>query len=395
MGRAHVSSVARRVGEKVKRRLLFVVTEDWYFCSHRLALACAARDAGYEVWVATRVDQHEQTIRAEGFQLVPLQMERSSLSLRSQYLAWRELTRVYREVKPDIVHHVALKPVLIGSMAAQRAKVPAVVNALAGLGFVFASESRQARALRPFIRAWFRHVLNRGNSRLILQNPDDAHMFVKNKLVTAERIVMIRGSGVDVRHYHVLPEPEGVPTVALVARMLRDKGIVELVEAARLLRAQGRAVRIILAGGLDELNPSCLHEKEIRAWEHEGLVEWWGEVEDVRTVWAQAHLAVLPSYREGLPKSLLEAAACGRALIAADVPGCREIVQHEKNGLLVPARTSAPLATAIGRLLNDTAMRARMARTGRELVEREFAQAKILAETLTLYEKLVWPCLGD
>ncbi|MEK7727028.1 MAG: glycosyltransferase, partial [candidate division KSB1 bacterium] len=270
------------------RRLLFVVTEDWYFCSHRLALACAARDAGYDVWVATRVDQHEQKIRAEGFQLVPLQMERSSLSLHSQWRALRELTRVYREVKPDIVHHVALKPVLIGSMAAHRAKVPAVVNALAGLGFVFASESLQARALRPLIRMWFRRVLNRGNSRLILQNPDDARLFIDNKLITAERIVMIRGSGVDVQHYRVLPEPQGASTVALVARMLRDKGIVELVEAARMLRVQGRPVRVILAGGLDELNPSCLREEEIRAWEREGLVEWWGEVEDVRTVWAQA-----------------------------------------------------------------------------------------------------------
>lgn len=376
------------MGEKVKRRLLYVVTEDWYFCSHRLPLACAAREAGYEVWVATRFDQHEQKIRSEGFHLVALQMERSSLSLSSQYRALRELTRVYREVRPDIVHHVALKPVLLGSMAARRAKVPAVVNALAGLGFVFASESLQARVLRPFIRAWFRRVLHRGNSRLILQNPDDVRMFIDNKLVAAERVVMIRGSGVDVQHYRVLPEPHGAPTVALVARMLRDKGIVELVEAARLLRAQGRSVRVILAGGLDELNPSCLREEEIRAWEREGLIEWWGEVEDVRTVWAEAHLAVLPSYREGLPKSLLEAAACGRALIATDVPGCREIVQHEKNGLLVPVRASAPLARAIMRLLEDFELRHALAQHSRRLVEEEFAQERVLKETLDVYEKL-------
>lgn len=370
----------------MKRRLLYVVTEDWYFCSHRFALACAARDAGYEVWVATRVDQHEQQIRDAGFHLVPLQMERSSLSLRSQWRALQELTRVYREVQPDIVHHVALKPVLIGSMAAQRAKVPAVVNALAGLGFVFTSESLQARALRPLIRMWFRRVLSRGNSRLILQNPDDARLFVENKLIAAERIVMIRGSGVDVQRYHVLPEPQGALTVALVARMLRDKGIVELVEAARLLRSQNRNVRVILAGGLDELNPSCLHEEEIRAWEREGLIEWWGEVEDVRTVWAHAHLAVLPSYREGLPKSLLEAAACGRALIATDVPGCREIVQHNKNGLLVPVRAVAPLADAMIKLLEAATVRKRLGEAGRQMVEREFSQEKVIADTLALYK---------
>ena len=373
----------------MKRRLLYVVTEDWYFCSHRLSLACAARDAGHEVWVATRIDQHEQKIRHAGFQLVPLQMERSSLSLSSQYRALRELTHVYRKVRPDIVHHVALKPVLIGSMAAQRAKIPTVVNALAGLGFVFASESPKARVLRPFIRAWFRRVLNRGNSRLILQNPDDARMFIDNKLITAARIVMVRGSGVDVHHYRVLPEPNAQPTVALVARMLRDKGIVELVEAARLLRAQNRNVRVILAGGLDELNPSCLRAEEIDAWEREGLIEWWGEVDDVRRVWAEAHLAVLPSYREGLPKSLLEAAACGRALIATDVPGCREIVQNEKNGLLVPVRTAAPLAAAMAHLLDNAPLRLHMAKAGRALVECEFAQARINAETLAVYEELM------
>ena len=373
----------------VKQRILFVVTEDWYFCSHRLPIARAARDAGYEVWVATRLAKHAEEIRAEGFSLVPLRMERSSLGVLGQLRALLELFRVYRRVRPDLVHHVAMKPVLLGSVAAWLARVPAVVNAMAGLGFVFASDTLKARCLRPFARWGLRFVLPCGNSRLILQNPDDVRMFVEHRLATAEHVVMIRGSGVDVHHFQALPEPEGRATVALVARMLRDKGIVELVEAARLLRAGAIDLRVILAGGRDPLNPSCLREEEIREWQASGLVEWWGEVADVRRVWAHAHLAALPSYREGLPKSLLEAAACGRALIATDVPGCREIVQPEYNGLLVPARDAQALAHAMRDLMTNVAKRQGMAGAARRLVEKEFAQEYVMEKTVRLYQEML------
>ncbi|MGH7495579.1 MAG: glycosyltransferase family 4 protein [bacterium] len=369
----------------MKRRILYIVTEDWYFCSHRLPVARAARDVGYEVWVATRVDQYEEKIRAEGFNLIPIQMERNSLGPLRQLRDLCELVRVYRQLRPDLVHHVALKPVLIGSFAAWLTRVPAVVNAMAGLGFVFASETLKARCLRPFVSWGFRFVLNRGHSRLILQNADDVRLFVQHKLIAANRVSMIRGSGVDVRHFQVLAEPEGKPTVAVVARMLRDKGIVELVEAARLLRSRGFELRVILAGGRDPLNPSCLGEEEIRAWETEDLVEWWDEVADVRSVWAQAHLAVLPSYREGLPKSLLEAAACGRAMIATDVPGCREIVRHEITGLLVPAREVPALAQAVQALLANSSKRRAMAVAARTSVENEFAEQFVVKNTLDLY----------
>jgi glycosyltransferase involved in cell wall biosynthesis len=381
--------MARTLAALMKHKLLFVVTET-NFTSHRLPIARAARDAGYEIVVATRVDRHQDKILAEGFHLVPIRMERSSLGLFSQFRAILELIRVYRRVQPDLVHHVAMKPVLLGSFAARVARVPAVINAMAGLGFVFASETLKARLLRPLVRWCFRLVLNRDNSRLILQNPDDVQLFVENELVDANRVVTIRGSGVDVHHFQVLPEPQGKPTVALVARMLRDKGIVELVEAARLLRSQNFDLRLILAGGLDRLNPSCLREDEIRTWqgEDEDLVEWWGEVEDVRTVWAQAHVAVLPSHREGLPKSLLEAAACGRAMIATDVPGCREIVQHEITGLLVPAKNPSALARAIQTLMSNSHLRSAMALAARTRVENEFAQQYVIQNTLKLYHEM-------
>jgi len=377
------------LAEFARLRLLFVVTEDWYFCSHRLALACAARDAGFEVWVATHLDQHEKEIRAAGIHPVPIQMERSRLGVLSLLRAVRQLMRIYREVRPEVIHHVAMKPVLLGSFAAWLTRMPAVVNAMAGLGFVFASTAPQARLLRPLITLGFRFVLNRGSSHLILQNADDVRLFVANTLIDPDRVKMIRGSGVDVNHFKVLPEPLGVPTVALVARMLRDKGIVELVEAARLLRARDFKMRVILAGGRDVLNPSCLPEAEIRAWEKAGLVEWWGEVEDVRRVWAQAHLAVLPSYREGLPKSLLEAAACGRALIASDVPGCREIVQPQVTGWLVPPRNSTALAEALQQLLDNAEQRRVFAVAARRRAEKEFAQELVIASTLALYREVV------
>jgi glycosyltransferase involved in cell wall biosynthesis len=376
----------------LKPKLLFVVTEDWYFLSHRLPIARAARRAGYEVWVATRINKEEdaERIRAEGLHLAPINMQRSSLRLDHQVQAVVELVRLYRHLRPDIVHHVAMQPVVYGTLAAQLARVPAVVNAMAGLGFIFASASLRARFLRVAVRMAFRFVLRRRNSRFILQNPDDLRLFVEQRLVAADRLTMIRGSGVDIDHFQPLPEPNGKPAVALVARMLRDKGAGVLVEAARLLRERGQDVRVILAGGLDRLNPNCLDEQEIRAWEKESLVEWWGEVADVRQVWKQAHVAALPTfYGEGLPKSLLEAAACCRPLLATDWPGCREIVRHGENGLLVPVHDSKALAEALQNLLDDSARRFRMGTRGREIVVDEFTEERVIAETLALYGELL------
>lgn len=376
----------------MKPKLLFVVTEDWYFCSHRLPIARGAKQAGYEVWVATRINKNEdaERIRAEGLNLVPIQMQRSSLRLSHQIQALVELVRLYRRLRPDLVHHVAVQPVVYGTLAAHLARVPAVVNAMAGLGFIFSSHGRRARILRLAVRLTFRLLLRYGNNRFILQNPDDVSLFVKQRLIAADRICMIRGSGVDVKHFQPLPEPEGRPAVALAARMLRDKGIGVLVKAARILRKRGSALRVILAGGLDRLNPNCLDERDIRAWESESLVEWWGEVADIRNVWAQAHVAVLPTYyREGLPKSLLEAAACSRPLVASDWPGCREIVRHGENGFLVPVHDSEALAEALQALLDAPALRARLGARGREIVVNEFAEERVIAETLSLYDALL------
>ncbi|OIR06778.1 N,N'-diacetylbacillosaminyl-diphospho-undecaprenol alpha-1,3-N-acetylgalactosaminyltransferase [mine drainage metagenome] len=370
-------------------KLLFLVTEDWYFCSHRLPVARAAKAAGYEVVVATRVSAHADAITAEGFKLIAIGLRRSSRNPWRELGAILEIAGIYRRERPDLVHHVALKPALYGAIAARLARVPAVVNALAGLGFVFASASRKARLLRPWVVGALRLSIDAKGSALIVQNPDDRKMLVEAGVVRAARVRLIRGSGVDIRRFALSPEPAGTPLVMLPSRLLWDKGVGEFVAAAKLLRERGVAARFALVGDSDPETAAAIPVGQLQAWQSGGAVEWWGRREDMPAVLASSHVVCLPSYRgEGLPKVLLEAAACGRPLVATDVPGCREIVIDGGNGLLVPPRDAPALAEAIGRLLADPGLRAAMGRRGRELVETEFSEERVVAQTLALYREL-------
>lgn len=372
-------------------KLLFLVTEDWYFCSHRLPLARAAKAAGFDVIVATRVnhERHAAAIAAEGFRLIPLGLRRGGHNPFSELLAIGEIARIYRRERPDIVHHVALKPVLYGSLAASLVRVPAVVNALAGMGFIFASETFKARLLRPFVARAFRLLLNAGRSVLILQNPDDREMLVDQGVVESRRVRLIRGSGVDIRRFAPTPEPEGVPLVILPSRLLWDKGVGEFVEAARLLRQQGLQARFALVGEADPENSAAIADAQLAEWAASGVVECWGRRDDMPDVFAQANVVCLPSYREGLPKVLLEAAACGRALVATDVPGCREIALDGHNGLLAPVRDAVGLAAAIRRLAEDARLRSEFGQHGRALVEAELSEAKVIEQTLAVYREIL------
>jgi glycosyltransferase involved in cell wall biosynthesis len=368
-------------------KLLYLVTEDWYFCSHRLPIARAARDAGYEVLVATRVDRHGDAIRREGFELLPLNLRRREMRPWRELGALAEIVRLYRRVRPHIVHHVAMKPVVYGSIAARLAGVPVVINALAGLGFVFASSTRRARILRPFLKLALRGLVAGGGCQAVVQNPDDEKL-MQGIGVSGERITVIRGSGVDPTAFRPMPEPGGDVVVTMVSRMLWDKGVGELVEAARQLRDGVHRLRVQLVGPSDPENPAAIPEITLRNWEREGVVQWLGQRDDVAELWARSHIAVLPSYREGLPKALLEAAACGRPMVATDVPGCREIVIDGETGLLVPARDSASLAQALARLAGDAGLRKRMGEAARRRVVDHFSQERVAAETLELYQLL-------
>ena len=375
---------------QVKLKLIFCVTEDWYFCSHRLPIARAARDAGFDVVVITRAGDDGDRIRKEGFRLIPMDLRRGRFQPLRELAALVRLVKIFRAERPTIVHNVAMKPVLLGSVAARAAGNARIVNALGGLGWVFTSTSPRAWMLRPLVKSAFRFLFRGERVRVIVQNPVDRAV-LESVGVPAGRIVSIAGSGVDPGRFRPSPEPPGGIVAAMVSRMLRDKGVGELVEAARLLRVTCPALRVQLVGPPDPGNPSSIGETVLGSWIREGIVDWRGAVEDIPAVWANAHIAVLPSYREGLPLSLLEAAACGRAIVAADVPGSREVVVHEKTGLLVPPRDARALADAIARLAGDPALRTRLGGAARQRVLERFTVDKVVEQTLSVYRELCPP----
>ena len=363
-------------------KLLFFVTEDWYFCSHRLALAVAAREAGFGVVVVTRVREHGEVIRRAGLDLIPFEISRRGLNPFRELGALTRLTDLYRREKPDLVHHVAMKPVLYGTLAARLAGVPHIVNALAGMGWLFTSASLMARFIKPLVALTFRFLLRQ--TSVIVQNPDDAALMAG---IGLGRTRLIRGSGVDAKAFRPGIEPNGTPLVVLPARMLWDKGVGEFVEAARQLKARGVVACFALVGEPDPENPASVSKAQLAAWHAETVVEWWGQRANMPQILAQAHVVCLPSYREGLPKALLEAAACGRPIVTTNVPGCREIVRDGDNGLLVPVCDAPALAEALARLIADPDMRRRMGERGRALVVGEFSQERVIAETLAVYRE--------
>ena len=372
-------------------KLLFLVTEDWYFCSHRLPVARAARDAGFEVVVATRVQAHGRDICEEGFTLCPIAWRRRGDGLVGAVRALAAIIRLYRSERPDILHHVALKPVLFGGLARalafrHAAEAPASIDSVMGLGSGFSATTLAARLRRPPLGVALRLAAASGLGRVVVQNPEDGNALAALG-IDPHRIALIRGSGVDIRHFSSLPMPEGkTVTVALVSRMLRDKGVLDAVAAIRRLRERGLAIELVLAGPTDADNPGSLSAASLSALADEPGITWLGAVADVRLVWRRAAIAVLPStYGEGVPKALLEAAACARPIVASDVPGCREAVRPGENGILVPPRDIDALAEAIAALATNPARREAMGRAGRALAERCFAEEIVARETLALY----------
>ena len=376
----------------LRPRLLLLISEDWYFWSHRLELARAARSAGWDVSIGTRVREYGKRIEDEGFHLHPLRMVRSSRHPVRELLSIFELVRLYRRTRPDVVHHVALKPILYGSVAARLSRVPAVVNGFAGLGYIFTESGERRGVLRSMIGKALRWTIALPHSRVVFQNEDDAREFADAGIARHDQIRIIRGTGVDTDKF--VPPPahhhgDQDPLVVLAGRMLWDKGIGEFVEAARLLRASGVRARCAIVGMVDEENPAAISETQLRTWQKEGVVQWWGHREDMPDVLASAQIVVLPSYREGFPKVLLEAAACARPLVATDVPGCRAIVKDGINGFLVSPKDPISLCQALVKLLQDPALRARMGAQGREIVVKEFSVDRISRETLALYRELL------
>ncbi len=374
----------KEIKKRNRPKLLFVVTEDYYFVSHRLSLAVVAREAGYDVAVATRARQHVEMIQRAGVRVIPFELSRRA---GNPVLELLKLLSLYRREHPDIVHHVALKPVFLGALAARLAGIPAQVNAVAGLGWLFISRSLTARWMSPLIRLILARLLSAPRCRVIVQNPDDADLLKKSG-VTESHMRMIRGVGVDTSEFSPFPEPPEPICVVLASRILWDKGVGEFVEAARQLKKEGVKASFILVGNPDLDNPASVLEATLNAWQNEEVVEWWGHRDDMVAIFHAAHIVCLPSYREGLPKVLLEAAACGRPIVTTDVPGCREVVREGENGLLVPVRNAQALSEALSCLIKNPELRSQMGRRSREIVLKEFSSEKVIAQTLSLYKEL-------
>lgn len=378
----------RRDGSKI---VLYANTE-WYLYNFRRSLALALKAAGHELLLISPPGPYGERLRALGLRWEPVPMDRRSLNPLREALLLGHLGRLFRREKPDLVHGFTIKCAVYGSLAARLAGVPARVNAVAGMGYVFTSNDAKARLLRPMVRALMRVALDGNNARLILQNPDDVALFEQTRLVSPRHIRLIQGSGVDCSRFVARQAKDAGDqplTVLLAARLLWDKGLAEYVEAARVLRRQGRAVRFLLAGDPDPGNPAAVPEATVRDWVQEGLVEWLGHVDDMPALFGSVDVVVLPSYREGLPKGLIEAAACALPLVTTDVPGCREVVSDGIDGLRIPPRDATALAHAIARLQDDPALARRLGEAARAKALARFDEKIVIERTRAVYAELV------
>jgi glycosyltransferase involved in cell wall biosynthesis len=375
-------------GDGALGTLVFVVTEDWYFWSHRLPSARAAQALGYDVVVVAHSGSFVERIHAVGIRVIDWPVKRGSVNFVSELKSLLSLSSILRAIRPTVVHNIALKPVIYGTVAARLAGVPAVVNSVTGFGFLFAS-SRIASSLTGhallFVMRW---LVRLPRVLTICQNQDDADLIFPGGQ-RRDKLQIIKGSGVDIERFTPSPEPEGAVVAAFVGRMLWEKGVGDLAEAASILKRCGADLRLVLVGPVDDQNPGAIGEGVLRSWQRDGLIEWIGSSDDIAEVWRRSHIAVLPSYREGLPKAVLEAAACGRAVITTDVPGCRDVVQDGITGLLVPPRDPPALADALLHLAASADLRKRMGAAGRAKVVADFADPVVIEQMSRVYRDVL------
>ena len=373
-----------------KKKLLFIVNVDWFFVSHRLPIALKAIEAGYEVHLVCAITDKAEYLESLGLIVHPFLFSRSGKNVIGELGSIVKLYQHVKRIKPDLVHLVTIKPVLYGGIVARIAKVPSVVSAISGLGFLFVERKGLAsRLLLSAVLFLYRLAMGHPNQKVIFQNPTDMNDLVAAGGVANDKVSMIRGSGVDLHCYPMQPELSGKPVIIMASRLLKDKGVLEFVEAARLLKGNGIPLHFQLVGEPDSGNPESVMAEQLRDWQDEGGVDCLGFRSDIPVLFSHAHIVVLPSYyAEGLPKVLIEAAACGRAVITTDMPGCRDAIEPDMTGVLVPARDAAALANAIECLVKNASLRQQMGRAGRDLAEREFSIDKVVVAHLDIYDEL-------
>jgi glycosyltransferase involved in cell wall biosynthesis len=374
--------------DKRKIKLFIIVSEDWSFWSHRLSLALAAKQNGYDVTLITKVNDLAGEIKSRGINVININFTRSSRFPITDLVNVYKLIKILKNEKPDIIHNVALKTILIGTIAALFSRNSVVVNAFTGLGYVFSSNQIQARLIRLIIIPVFKYLLRRDNCWTIFQNSDDMKLFRNLGMIQPEQSVLIRGSGVDTNEFKFTPDTNDIPVVMLASRMLWDKGVGEFVEASKRINQEKIKVKFVLVGDTDDANPMAIPESVLKEWAKDDCITWNGHSNTMPETLSSASIVCLPSYREGLPKVLLEAAAVGRPLIATDVPGCREIVRHNKNGMLVKLQDVESLYEAMKLMIKNKEKRTTMGKASREIVETELSTTIINAQTIELYRTM-------
>jgi len=364
-------------------KVLLFANTDWYLYNFRLSLATALRERGDEVILCSPPGRYVSLIQESGFRWHPFPLDRGGMNPLNELVTIWRLTRLFKKINPRVVHLFTIKPVLYGSIAAKLAGVPNAINAVTGLGHVFVDKKISTRIILVIVKILYRFGLK--NTTVIFQNQDDRDLFIKLGMVEPGQTHMIPGSGVNLERFMLQPEPDGIPVVVLPGRLLKSKGVEEFVGSAQQIKKTGLLARFVLVGDTDFNNPASVLPSDLEVWQKEGSVEWWGWRDDMPNVFAQSNIICLPSYREGLSFVLLEAAASGRALVATDVPGCRDIVHHNENGLLVTAQNIPELTSALTTLIKQPDLRKKMALRGREIVEENYSVQIIVNKTLNLY----------
>lgn len=369
-------------------KILLIANTDWYLYNFRILLAEFLRSQGMEVVFVSPKGRFISDVQAKGYRWIQWEVGRNSITPIGEIISFLKLLKIYWQEKPLLVHHHTIKCVLYGTLAAQLIHVHGIVNSITGMGYIFSSTDRRATLLRPFVKLFYRWVLRQRNVKVIFENRTDLEIFITQKLTGKQQVTLISGVGVDTNKFLPTPEPDAPIVILMATRMLWDKGVGVFVEAIRILQKH-YDFRAVLAGEPDSGNPSNIEAQTLENWQNEGLVEWWGWQADMPGAYAKCHIVAFPTmYGEGVPTVLLEALACGRAVVATDVPGCRDVITHGVSGLLVPARNVEALAEAIETLFLDKELRNKMGTAGREIAMKQFSISKVNRETLAVYNLL-------
>jgi len=370
-------------------RVLFVITEDWFFHSHFLDRAKFIAASGGTVGIATRFSIHKDEFKSLGFELYPINFSRRGLNPITEFATALRIRSIVRKFKPDIAHNIALKPVVTGTFGELLGRQRVIVNAPVGMGYIFTSTDKRASVVKPLLVKILKSLLRSKSVHVVIENPDDLNSLIEDGFVRQGEISLIRGAGVDLNAFPFHPENAGPVVVTLVSRLLRDKGVVEFIGAASFLFTRYPDVVFQIVGEPDPGNPSTIQMNEIDLWRSLPNVKFLGRRNDIASILRDSHVVCLPSYREGLPKALLEALSSGRPIVTTDVPGCREVCNDGTNGLLVPARDITALSSAIEKLVLNPELRQAMGRAGRLRAETEFSNEIVCSQTLDLYRKLM------